>query len=96
MRLEHSGFLADTVTAYVNLKGLARFTILAHCCSRNYIQFAHVLDATVRELLEDTSSAPGTKNVAMYLLRYLDAYADKGGEIKYVHSSGPLVPQGDC
>lgn len=81
MRFEQDGFLPDIVTAHVNLKGLARFTTLAHRCSGDDVRFAHVLGITARELLEDTLPRYQQNG---YLLRYLDTYTHKGREIKYV------------
>lgn len=80
-KLEHNGFLPDIVTTYVNLRGMARFTTLAHTRSRNDTQFAHVLGITAMELLNDTLPK---YHQSGYLLRYLDAYTHRGGEVKYV------------
>lgn len=80
-RLKHDGFLPDIVTAHVNLRGIAKFTMVAHRRSRDDMQFAHVLDITATELLEET--LPRYQQSG-YFLRYLDAYTHRGGEVKYV------------
>ena len=80
-RLERDGFLPDIVTTYTNRRGMARFTMVAHRCSKDVVQFAHVLDVTAKELLED---ALPKYQQGGYLLRYLDAYTHRGGEVQYV------------